>query len=182
MARLIAFYWLCVAATYACGFATMNFLKIDVQYDSSLVTPRAHNQIMNRLYRQAMQYHKEAILPRHFERVPETEPHGAYGYAPRSRKWQGRKDREGRGDRPLVYIGLMRTIVLRETVIRATKDRGTLTAKNHYDMRDQRRREVENFSRREIERLVGRMKIDYYTLANSPEFARKRARKRISVT
>ncbi|MDE2100764.1 MAG: hypothetical protein KGL39_26195 [Patescibacteria group bacterium] len=159
-----------------------NFLKIEVQHDSSLVTARSHNQIMGRLFRQAMQHHKEQVLPRHFEKVPETEPGGAYGYAPRSRRWKKRKAREGKDpDRPLVYTGLMRTIALRESVVRATKDGGSLTARNHYPMTDQRRREVENFSNRELARLVGRMKIDYLALARSPQYARQRQR-RIMVT
>lgn len=159
-----------------------NFIRIEIEYDENLVTPRSHNRIMNRIYREEMRQHKDKILPRHFEEVPETRPHGAYGYAPRSKRWQKRKEREGRGQRPLVYKGLMRTIVTRESVVRATKDHGTLTAKNYYDMTDGRRHEVEAISDREIDRMVARIKRRYIELASSPEFARKRAPKRLKVS
>jgi hypothetical protein len=133
---------------------------------------------MNRLYRQSMETHRTKMLPRHFEKVPETEPHGAYGYAPRSRRWKKKKLREGKDpERPLVYTGLMRTIAIRESVVRATKGGASLTAKNHYDMRPQRRAEVEAISNREIQRMAGRMRIDYLTLVKTPEFARKRRRR-----
>jgi hypothetical protein len=160
-----------------------SFFKIEFHYESSLCTEPAHKRLMNRLYREAMQRHKEKILPRHFEKVPETEPHGAYGYAPRSRRWKNRKARQGKDpDRPLVYTGLMRTIVIRESVVRATKDHATLTAKNHYPMSEQRRREVEAISDREIFRMAGRMKQDYMQLVKTPEFARRRGVRRIGAT
>ena len=159
----------------------MGFFKITVQYDASLVTVRSHNRIMNQLYREAMEHHKQVVLPRHFENVPETRPHSAYGYAPRSRRWKKRKAREGHDpERPLVYKGLMRTIVLRESVVRATKDHGTLTASNHYPMTAQRRKEVETLSDREVQRIAGRMQIDYVKKANSPEFARQRGPRKVT--
>jgi hypothetical protein len=154
----------------------MAYLRIDIDYESKLATLPAHKRLMNRLYREEMEYHKASILPRHFEDVPETRPHGAYGYLPRSKKWKKRKEREGKDpNRPLVYRGLMRRIVLKESVVRATKDHGTLTAKNYYDMREQRRKEVEAFSNREVERLVARFGKKYSTLVRTPEYARKRA-------
>jgi len=151
------------------------YLRIDIDYEENLCTRPAHNRLMNRLFREEMEYHKASILPRHFEDVPETRPHGAYGYLPRSNKWKKRKEREGKDpNRPLVYRGIMRRIVLKESVVRATKDHGTLTAKNYYDMREQRRKEVEAFSNREIERLVTRFGKKYSTLVATVEFRRKR--------
>jgi hypothetical protein len=76
----------------------------------------------------------------------------------------------------------MRTIVIRESVVRATKDHATLTAKNHYPMSEQRRREVEAISDREIFRMAGRMKQDYMQLVKTPEFARRRGVRRIGAT
>jgi len=155
----------------------MNFWRISIQYDSTLVTERGHNKICGQLFREALESHKARILPRHFQSVPETRPGGAYRYAPRSRKWQARKLREGRGDLPLVYTGVMRSMVVQSSIVRATKDHGTLTAKNHYPMTDQRRAEVENFSQRELDRMVGVMGQNYVRKAKDPAFARVRSKK-----
>jgi len=154
-----------------------DYLRITIKYNEKLTTPRAHRQLLNALYREMLQHHKEVVLPRHFENVPETAPGGAYGYARRSQKWLSRKEREGRGDQPLVYRGLMRTIVLRETQVRATYKGGSITAKNHYAMRPQRRHEVEVISRREKRRMAGRMRIDYVKRVKQPPYARMRQKR-----
>lgn len=162
---------------------TMSYLRISIDYDENLLTPVNHRRIMNRLYRNALEHHKKVILPRHFEDVPETRPGGAYGYAKRSEKWKKRKAREGKDpERPLFYKGLMRTIVVRESIVRATYKGGSLTAKNYYDMTTARRHEVEALSNREISRMAGRMKIDYMLLARSDEFRRKRKPKRLAIS
>lgn len=156
----------------------MSYLKINVDYDENLVTPRVHKQIMNTLFRMELENHKAAILPRHFLDVPETKPHGAYGYAPRKRKWQLRKQREGRGNLPDVYTGGMRTMVVQKSIVRATANGGTLTAKNHFPMTIQRRKEMEAISSREQERMGKRIQKNYVTLANHPDFKRKRKPKK----
>jgi len=176
---------------------------MDIEYNQDLVTPRTHGQIMNVLFRLAMERHKQQILPRHFQNVPETRPHSAYGYLPRSRMWQERKVREGRGNLPNVYTGGLRTSVLRDSVVTATQHGSTLTAKNHdanapagsrvingkryankvrFPLTDQRRREIEMISQRELGRMAGRIKMDYVRLANHPDFRRRRAPKRIAAT
>lgn len=174
----------------------MNYLRINIEYDENLVTPRTHKQMMNGLYRMEMQTHLESILPRHFKDVPETQPRGAYGYLPRSKKWQARKQREGRGaNLPNVYTGGLRNAVLKHSVITATANGATLTAKNHdasaapghkvingrrysnkvrFPMTLQRRKEIEAFSRREVERMCQRMKSNYLRLAKHPDFRRRR--------
>lgn len=157
----------------------MSFLKLNISYDENLVTPRAHAQILNRCYREEMEYHKSAILPRHFMDVPETRPGSMYGYAARSTKWNERKRREGLPLIPNVYSGQMRFIVLWQSVVRATSSHGTLTARNYFAMTTARRMEIESVSTREQDRLVKRMEARYAILANSPEYARKRRPKRL---
>lgn len=174
----------------------MSFWRITIDYEENLVTPRSHRQIMNYLFRDEMQHHRAAILPRHFKSVPETRPGGAYGYVPRTRKWEARKQREGRGaGLPNVYSGQLRDSVLKGSVITATYKGATLTAKNHdpnaapgsrvikgkrysnkvrFPLTAQRRKEIEAISRREVERMAGRMKRTYLRLASLPEFRRRR--------
>lgn len=174
----------------------MSFLRITIDYDENLLTPRSHRQIMNYLFREEMEHHRAAILPRHFQSVPETRPGGAYGYAPRTRKWEERKRREGRGaGLPNVYTGHLRDNVLRGSIIRATYKGATLTAKNHdpnaapghrvvngrrysnkvrFPLTEQRRKEIETISRREVQRMAGRMKRTYLRLVSLPEFRRRR--------
>jgi hypothetical protein len=180
-----------------------NYLRINIDYEENLVTPRTHKQMMNYLYRDEMETHRRTILPRHFQNVPETRPGGAYGYVKRSRKWEERKAREGRGANiPNVYTGGLRDAVLKSSIIRATASGATLTAKNHdatapagsyvsngkrysnkvrFPMTEQRRKEIEAISRREIERMVKRMKATYLRLASLPKFRRKR-RTRLAVS
>lgn len=158
----------------------MSYLKINITYDENLITPTMHKRIMNRLYREELEYHKQSILPRHFQNVPETEPLGPYGYAPRSRRWMARKKREGAHLEPNVYSGQMRFLVLWNSIVRATSNRGSLTVKNYFPLTEQRRKELEAFSQREIERMAARMERKYVQYANSPEYARKRAPKKLT--
>lgn len=157
----------------------MSYLKLSITYNENLVTPRAHNQIMNRVYRGEMEQHKQAILPRHFMDVPETRPGGAYGYLPRSSNWLARKRREGRPLTPNVYSGQMRFLVVWGSRVRATRDHGTLTVQNYFPLTEARRREIEVISSREQERMVKRLESNYTQLATSPEYARKRAPKKL---
>lgn len=179
----------------------MSHLRITIEYDENVsdVSKRTHRKIMNGLFRHNMEHHRAQVLPRHFQSVPETRPGGAYGYVRRTPKWEARKQREGRGaGLPNVYTGHLRDNVLRASIVRATYKGATLTAKNHdpnapaghyvvkgkrysnkvrFPLTEQRRKEIEAISKREIERMAGRLKQEYIRQIKLPENRRKTRRR-----
>lgn len=152
-------------------------IVISYEIDSSLVTKRTHNKLMRKLHRQAMSRIRFSYWPRHFERNTDTAPGGAYGYEKRSKRWQQRKARTVGHQKPLVFSGRMRRHILGNARIAATATRGTITARNYFPMRSQRRDEVEAVSDQERRGLIDRMGRDYVLLAKRPEYQRKRKRK-----
>lgn len=155
----------------------MGYLRIDITYDEDLLTQASHRKILNQLFRESLEHHKQVILPRHFKHVPETTPGGAYGFRKRSDRWLKKKKRMGKPDEPNVFTGGLRSRVLGASKVRATFRRGTLTAKAPWPLTTRRRSELEVVSNREQERMTKKIEKGYVKRANSPEFRRKRRRK-----
>ena len=156
------------------------FLKVDIAYESSLVTLRSHNRVMRLVMLGMITRHLEKDLPKHFERSPETAANGQYGYAPRSQKYLNRKLRVTGQNAPLVFSGRMRNTVLHQSRLTATKDRARLYVRNYFPMIEQRRKEVEAITPSETESLLAFGRREYLRLIKTDEFRRQRAPQKIT--
>lgn len=120
---------------------------------------------------ESLDYIHRTFTPRHFERNSRTMPGGAYGYAPRSRKWIIFKQRTGRGDAPLVFTGRMRELMVNgEPKKTATFRRGSLKFRNYYNMTPERRAEVEAISPQERKEVLKFYRKTALKLMRSPKF------------
>lgn len=154
-------------------------IAIDITIDESLVTARKGAGIVRDARRAVLLRHKMQTIKRHFMKVPETEPGGAYGYTPRSRRYRERKEAKGRGRTPNVYSGRLRANVLQRSRVTATQKRARFIASNagHFALNAQRRKELEAVSPREQTAMAKQLGDEVTKAMNDPKNQRKRKRK-----
>jgi len=145
-------------------------IKFTVQ--QRLVNKRRHGEIMRVGFERVLVNHVNTTLGKHFKKVPETEPGGAYGYAPRSSKWQARKLALTGQNLPNVFTGRMRRTLRANTRITKTQTRGRIYLRNYFPMKDQQRAELEAITPEEKTAMVAMFREVY--VAESRKTPRKR--------
>lgn len=157
-----------------------DFINLNFQLDTKLLTKRGHGKLMRDLNRQMARRHRDRIIPKHFSGTPETVPGGGgYGYERRSMKWNKRKQEQVGHTIPLVFTGRLRATIRRSSRITATQHRWRFRARGYFPLTFERRREIEVVSRRERREMAALMEKLYPLLAAQPkyqQFRRQRLR------
>lgn len=146
---------------------------ISYQLDQTLVTARAHGQMMRLVNQSVLQRWRDRYLPLHFQGGATSR----YGYAPRSAKYTARKRRRVGHSIPLVLTGRLRDEIKKNVKITATQHGGRIRSRGYFPMKAELRGEIEKVMPAENRDLADWAGKEYLRLSRKPEFARQRKRK-----
>lgn len=147
--------------------------QISYTLDASLVTKRAHGQIMREVNRAVLERWRDRYLPRHFQGGASSR----YGYEPRTARYTARKRKKYGHSLPLVYTGRLRDEIKQRVKITATQHRGNLKSRGYFPMKQVLRSEIERVMLFENEELAQFARDLYVRLAKRPEYKRQRTRR-----
>ena len=155
----------------------MSVLFTSIEHEEVSVPARKMAQIQREAMRIIAQNHRLVTMGKHFRKVPETAPGGAYGYVPRNAKYMARKLKRFGTDDPNVRTGQLQRATRNNSIVRATQFRSTLQIKAPRAMKEQQRRELEAITSEEVSdaQTLGReYLVKQYAM---PENQAKRKRK-----
>ncbi len=149
-----------------------------------ILQPRGLSRLKRQVNRDIGRIHKNRTILKHFENRPETRPGGEYNYAKREREYQINKARVKGHQRPLVFSGETRQIVLANLKLTATQKGWRLRARpmaNHPlkpNLRRQFERELAAIGDSEIDKYESLMtKRFLILLEKNPQFLLRRIRR-----
>lgn len=143
-------------------------IPIRFMTEAKLFTARGHKQVQREILRNSMEYQRQTYLPLHFETVAYTRYPGVI--RKRSKKYNDWKLRKFGHNRPNVLTGSFRDSVMNHSIVRATSNQATFTAKGTFPLTPERRREIEFISDREITAITTRGGKLYVALAKDPQY------------
>ncbi len=148
-------------------------LEFQSVVQSTLLTKRSIEQISRIAGRLTMLEHRNRF-PGHFVPTAVTK----YGYAKRSKKYMIRKARRQGHQNPLVFTGGLRTAIMANAKVTATKDRATLRTKGNtgHQLQPQYRKELEAITTDEHRQMVDLYERTFVVLASSGKFKKRASR------
>ena len=156
----------------------MSVELTEVTIKSDMVTDRTHAKIMREAMHKVAMTHKRVTLGKHFKKLPETEPGGAYGYVKRGALYTRRKLAKYGHNIPNMRTGYLRNRVYSQSVVTATQHRSRVYIRAPFPLTEQRRRELEAITPVEVAEAQILATETYQALAANPKNQRKR-RKRV---
>lgn len=132
------------------GGLLMSVLYTSIDLEMVEVPKRKQAQILREGMRRIAQNHRLVTLGKHFSKVPETQPGGAYGYVARNAKYVAKKLARFGTDDPNVRTGALKRSTRNNSVVTATQYRSQLLIKAPRAMKEQQRRELEAITPLEV--------------------------------
>lgn len=156
----------------------MSVELTEVTIKSDMVTDRTHAKIMYEAMHKVAMTHKRVTLGKHFKKVPETQPGGAYGYVKRGELYTRRKLAKYGHDTPNVRTGYLRNQVYSRSVVTATQHKSRVYIRAPFPLTEQRRRELEAITTAETGEAQKIATDTYAAMVADPKNQRTR-RKRV---
>jgi hypothetical protein len=145
-------------------------VQIGFKLTTRLVTKRSHSQIMRQINQEMMEKIRDLFWPMHFTNCSDTSPGGAYGYAPRTQRYQNEKFKKYGQNTPLVKTGALEAAVRGNATITRTANSATLRSRSPHFLRLRNRYEVEAVSPAEQRELAEWARKRYVELCQSPDY------------
>lgn len=147
-------------------------MKWDYQFDDNLITPRNHRTLKGKLMREMGHLHKDVTLMKHFSLGASQR----YGYAKRTKRYMMKKAAIMHHQIPLVFTGVLKSVVRLIGKVEATADFWRYTAKSYFPMKEELKREIEIILPEEAARYCRWLARSYVDAL--PKYARKRSRRK----
>lgn len=141
------------------------------EFDDDLIEPRKHRTLKGKLMRDMGHLHKDVTLMKHFMLGADKR----YGYASRTKRYMKKKAAIMHHQIPLVYTGLLKSVVRLIGKVEATADFWRYTAKSYFPMKEERKREIEIILPDEVTRYCRWLTSHY--VAALPQYARKKRKR-----
>jgi hypothetical protein len=147
-------------------------MKLNIEWNENLVTARTHAKILKLINREAMEFHRDITLFRHFK--PDAMRRYSAVYKKRSKKYMQRKARVYRTQDPLVYSGHLKAVITQTSNVTSTQYGARLYARSYFLLTAERRAEIEYVSADEQREMAERIQRRYAQECRKPENMRKR--------